>query len=88
MDIILVSIVLLLSWTPLNSEVVLFHELKFLRFLVLGILYFLRHWKQYVQMVFENMSVFLIGKHDISKLKNPFHNLRNYPFENFEHFNW
>ena len=26
------------------------------------ILYFLCHWKHYVQMEFENLSIFLIGK--------------------------
>ena len=36
---------------------------------------------------FENLSVFLIVKHCIFKLKNLFHNLRTYIFENFKHFN-
>ena len=61
--VMLVFIVLLLSWTPEDSQVVLFHMVNFPRFLVRRILlYFLCNWKHYVQMGFKNLSVFLIGK--------------------------
>ena len=40
----------------------LFHDVKFLRFLDWEILFILCHWKHYVLMEFEYLSVFLIGK--------------------------
>lgn len=58
----LVSIVLMFSWTSEDCQVVLFDMVKIPRFLVLEVLYFLCHWKHYVQMGLENLSVFLIGK--------------------------
>ena len=46
----------------IRRKLLLFHEVKFRKFLFREILYFLCHWQHYVQMEFENLSVFLIDK--------------------------